>query len=516
MLNFPLPISNFEFAISRWATSTRRAGLVAVRFTILMMALSRLGLAQQPGNVILDANEQLFCVMVALNMAGYDAGLGADAGNSTRMDVRAFLAKKDLPVVAGLRKFYAEHRIADDSGADLGQYVSLALLLGPPPEFRPTVPQTDLPPDAKRLLGFTPLLKILYNQAGLLGLWAELQPRYRAEIDRYSDAVRRSVALSDAYLRFPSGSYLGRTYTIYLSLLASPEQVHARIYGLNYYLVVTPSKEPKVSEIRHQYLHFLLDPLAVKYAPEIHQKIELSAVARQAENLSSDFKEDFPLLVTECLIRAVELRMDKRPKAEVAKSIDELTASGLILAPYFNQALVDFEQQDASMNVFYKQMILGINPREERKRLAAVKFSPRPAKTPAQASAPASEQERLLDQGDNLIAQGRYNDAREAFRSILEKSDPKNERALFGLAVIASNTRKPDLAEEYFRKTLDVARDLRLVTWSHIYLGRLYDLQGNRSEALGQYRAASLTATSYPEAQRAVQGGLSSPFGSKH
>ncbi len=510
--NLKYRVSSFEFQVS-YRTLWRR--LAAALLVLGWLALPGPGAAQQPGNVILDSNEQIFCVLAALNAAGYDSGVGTDTGNKTRDDVRALLAKQNPPILPELRKFYAEHWVASDPGADTGQYVSLALLLGPPPDFRFTVAETDLPPDAMALKGLVPLLKSFYQQANLIDLWARLQPRYRAEMERYGDAVRKSIGLSDAYLRFPSGAYLGRTYTIYLSLLAAPNQVHARIYGQNYYLVVPPSKEPKLGEIRHQYLHFLLDPLAVKYAGEIDQKKALSSVARKAPSLGMDFKEDFPLLVTECLIRAVELRMDKHPKAAAEKSVEGLTASGLILVPYFYEALADYEQQEASMSVFYKTMILNIATREEAKRLASVKFSPAAAARQDQETPVPSEEQRLLNQGDNFIYQGKYNEAKTVFLGVLEKLNPRSERALFGLAVAASNTRKPDVAEEYFQRTLDAARDLRLVTWSHIYLGRLYDLKGKREQALGQYRAASLTAATYPDAVRAVQSGIERPFGSK-
>jgi tetratricopeptide (TPR) repeat protein len=201
--------------------------------------------------------------------------------------------------------------------------------------------------------------------------------------------------------------------------------------------------------------------------------------------------------------------------AEAEKSVQEMAASGFILAPYFYSALADYEKQEAAMSVAYKDMILGIAPAKERTRLAAVKFAPKPE--PAQGTAPSalSEEERLLNQADNLISEGRYLEAKAAFQSVLETVNPRSERALFGLAVVASNTRKPDLAEEYFQKTLEVAQDLRIVTWSHIYLGRVYDLRGKRKEALAQYRAASLTATTYPDALRAVQTGLQKQFGSK-
>jgi tetratricopeptide (TPR) repeat protein len=392
----------------------------------------------------------------------------------------------------------------------------LALLLGPPPDFKFVVPETDLPPDAKGVSGLVPLLKTFYQQAKLHALWSRLQGRYQAAELPYSAAVRQSIFMTDVYFRLPLGGYLGRTCRIDLDLLGAPGQVQARIYGMNYYLVVTASRQPKIEEIRHQYLHFLLDPLAAKYAAEINEKARLRAIAYHAPALASSFKEDFPLLVTECLIRAAELRLDKRPPAEAEKGLEEMTASGLILVRYFYESLAVFEKQESSMTVFYKQMILRIDPAEEEKRLAKVAFAPAPAPL-AQASAPPAktEAERLLDQGDNLFYRGRYSDAKLAYQEVLEKIDSKSERALFGLAVIASNTRKPDLAEEYFQKTLETARDLRLVTWSHIYLGRLYDLRGKRNDALAQYRAASLTAAAYPMALRAVQIGEVQQFGAQ-
>ena len=491
----------------------RRPGLLCA-VLVLSLAAARAGLAQQPGNVILDSNEQLFAILAASMAAGTDPGSAAEAGMEARKAVREFLGRKNLPVAAELRKFFTEHHIEGEAGSNLGQYTSLALLLGPPPDFKFTVPKSDLPPDARDLANLVPLLKQFSEQANLTDLWAQMQPRVQAEIERYSPLVRQSIARSDAYLRFPSGTYLGRTYTIYLSLLGPPEQVHARIYGLNYYLVVTPSKEPKISEIRHQYLHFLLDPLAVKFAPEINQKAELKPLAKPAPRLGADFKEDFPLLLTECLIRAAELRLDKRPAAEAEKSVAEMTASGLILAPYFYAALADYEKQESAMSLAYKEMVRRIDLAQEKTRLSDVKFAP--VETPAAEAGPppaVSEEERLLDQADNLISEGKYAEARAAFRTVLDTLNARSERALFGLGVVASNTRKPDLAEEYFQKTLEAARDLRIVTWAHIYLARIYDLKGKRADALAQYRAASLSGASYPDAMRAVQSGMQRPFG---
>jgi tetratricopeptide (TPR) repeat protein len=479
----------------------------------VLFLLPAWGRAQQPSNVSLEASEQLFSVLAALNAAGYDTGLGVDTGSSVRAQVRDRLAREHTLVLPELREFYREHHIANDSGADLGQYISLALLLGSPPDFALKVAQSDLPPDAKKVVGLRPLLKKFYSEANLIAIWSSIQPAFRAEIERYSVPVRTSLELSDAYLRFPSGAYLGRKYSIDLSLLSGPNQVQARIYGSDYYLVVTPSQQLKVTEIRHQYLHFLLDPLAVKYAALIHEKAPLQALARQAPALGEDFKDDFSLLVTECLIRAVELRMDKPPQVEAEKEAKTLTESGLILVPYFLEKLGEYEKQPGSMNVFYRGMIEGIDVGHEQERIAKVNFTARPEAAKSAAPPAATELERLLNRGDNAISNGHYDEAKDAYQFVLEKIDPKDERALFGMAMVASNTRKPDTAEEYFRKVLESASDVRLVTWSHIYLGRIEDLKGNRKEALKQYRAASLTAARYPEAYRAAQNGLAHPFG---
>ena len=167
------------------------------------------------------------------------------------------------------------------------------------------------------------------------------------------------------------------------------------------------------------------------------------------------------------------------------------------------------------MNLYYREMIQKIDLGEEKNRLAKVKFLP-PEVPVAQDAKPAvSAEERVLDQGDNSFYQGRYAEAKAAYQSVLEKLNATSERALYGVAVVAANTRKPNLAETYFKKTLEAGRDLRIATWCHIYLGRLYDLGGKRAEALAQYRAASLTASGFPEAQHAVERALQKPFGSE-
>ena len=51
-----------------------------------------------------------------------------------------------------------------------------------------------------------------------------------------------------------------------------------------------------------------------------------------------------------------------------------------------------------------------------------------------------------------------------------------------------------------------------MVAWSHIYLGRIFDLQERRENALDEYHAALSTGGSMPEVKAAAERGLQQPY----
>lgn len=510
-----LLLSASRLVISKAGQRRRFAKIFATAVALaIFVALTGPGARADQGDVVLRANEQLFDVLAAINAAGYNNGVGIEMGDGTREAVRAELAAKKVAVLPSLQTFYAAHAAGLDPGENLAQYVSLALLLGPPPDFKFVISPEDLPPDAHNIMNFVPLLKKYYKEANLVSLWAREQPHYQAAIARYSGPVRHTIDLTDGYLRISPDAYLGRTYTIDIDLLGAPEQVQGRIYRSDYFLVVTPSAHLQLQRIRYQYLHFLLDPLAAEFVTDVEKSSSLLAIARKAPALSSDYKNDFPLLMTECLVRAAEIRMDKPAPADGQKQAWKLAEQGFILTPYFYKALEAFEKQPSGMGVYYKDMVDAIKPGREASTLASLKFSA-PEKAPLVPAPRIPEKERILDEGDNDIYQGKYEEAKSAYEQVLKRLDPQSAQALYGIAVANSYLRKPDLAKEYFHKTLQITRDPRLVTWSHIYLGRIDDLNGDRKSAIAQYRAASVTAAAFPEALRAVQQGLQIPYGSK-
>src|SRR5688572_28260607 len=84
--------------------------------------------------IVAQPDLTLFTVMAAINAAGYDDGLDRADPASIRAGVRKELEGRRIPSVEALREFYEAHRLADP-GANVSQYVSLALLSNGPPKF---------------------------------------------------------------------------------------------------------------------------------------------------------------------------------------------------------------------------------------------------------------------------------------------------------------------------------------------------------------------------------------------
>jgi hypothetical protein len=59
---------------------------------------------------------------------------------------------------------------------------------------------------------------------------------------------------------------------------------------------------------------------------------------------------------------------------------------------------------------------------------------------------------------------------------------------------------------------LQTAHEPKVIAWSHIYLGRIFDLQEDRFNALDQYRAALVASSALPEAKLAAQRGMDQPY----
>jgi Tfp pilus assembly protein PilF len=67
-------------------------------------------------------------------------------------------------------------------------------------------------------------------------------------------------------------------------------------------------------------------------------------------------------------------------------------------------------------------------------------------------------------------------------------------------------------ARDNFQKALESPKDPKIAAWSHIYLGRILDLQEEREAAVDQYKAALTSGDSTPAVKEAAERGLKAPY----
>ncbi len=454
----------------------------------------------------LDANQNLFFVLAAINAAGYDEGIDLPDNSPLRKQLRDNIAKLQPSVLPELKQYY--HRHQQKTGVqDLSQYISYALSVTGPPDFGWRTRDVEVPPDALGLTDFSPLLARFYAQANLADAWKNIQPAFDREIARYHLPVSAMTTAVDGYLRVPAGGYLNRRFRLFVDLLGAPEQVQTRNYGDDAFVISTPSPQPRMFDIRHAYLHFEIDPIVIKYGMDLQQRAELLDFVQNAP-LEDSFKNDFVLLATESLIKAVEARLDKNPSG-----IQQAVKQGYILAPFFAEQLPVFEKQPQGLRFYMEDMAAMLDLKRETARAKSVKFDAAPlARVAKQVSVPApqpvlSPSAQTLEKAEDLYTARSLEEAKKLYLKSLEQNGSTEEHAeaWYGLARIAVLQNQPDAATKLFEKTLDSAPDPQTKAWSLVYLARLAKAGGDPESAAKYYKQALTVKGASEKALAAAQ-----------
>jgi tetratricopeptide (TPR) repeat protein len=483
----------------------------------LFALLAELSPAQNQSPVALDTNETLFTVLTAINTCGYDQDLGVS--DPLRSRVRAEVnrvrqsSKEAEDATQAMCQYYQEHQQPEASKL-LAQYVSLALYMNPAPNLTARVKDADMPPDAALVLGILPLMQKFSETVGLHAIWETDHEAYTALTGRYHEALAKMLFDTEIYLKLPSSSRLGRNFTVYVDPMGAPGQTNARNYGADYFVVISPGPGAglKMDQIRHTYLHYLLDPLAMKY-PGNMKRLEPLLETVKAAPMDQSFKSDASLLVTECLIRAVEARTagsKKEPEAERLQAVQNSAQQGFILTTYFYEALLRFEKDPASLSNAYADLVSGIDVGKEKKRATQVTFASTSDTELLHLSRP--HQAKLLVAAEQRLSAGDAESAQKLAQQALDEKNEDQGRALFILAEVATHNSDMQGARNYFERALEVAHEPKVLAWSHIYLGRIFDLQEDREAAMDQYRAAVTAGSGLPEAKAAAELGLQKPY----
>jgi tetratricopeptide (TPR) repeat protein len=477
-----------------------------------LLAAAFLARGQQSELGQLDASPTLFTVMAAINSAGYDADLASPNNHPLRNAIRAEIAKRNVPSLVALKDFFKDHRKRDET-AELSQYVSFALTASGPPDFAIRKREIEIPPDVLPLQQLPPLLAAFYREAGIADLWQRSQAAINQYIAIYHRPVSESVLLVNSYLRQQTSGFRGRHFQIFIDLQAAPNQIQTRSYGNDYFIVVTPSPEPRTFDIRHAYLHYSLDPLSTRYQEIWSRKKALADHAMRAAALPEPMKEDFLLLGTESLIRAIESRLDHKPE-----NIEASLQQGLIFAPYFGERLPIYEKQEQAMLLYYPDLVGGIDLLKEEARLSKVDFNGRlmakvvhgPPQPAPPAPPPLTGPAKTLDDAERLYSARDLEKAKKLYLDVLSQTDVKSMHAAayYGLARIAALERDPESSERLFQKALDSGPEPPIRAWVLVYLGKLAGAAGEREQAAAYFQDALKLEGGSEMARKEARNGL--------
>ena len=527
----------------------RSGSILEVLVCLLLFVLPAAAQAPPPAHlpdvvspVSIQHNQQLFAALCAAYAGGYpieppESQTSFRIALLRELNRQGAFSKTPGPALAALREFYRKHESADPA-ATLARYVSYALLMGAPPRFELTVSREEEPPDVLALEGFSEVLAAWYQEAHLDQLYQRAEPAYEREARRLDHSLSQTILLETGYVREVLRPSTSRTFTVYAEPLVGSRS-NFRTYSGRYFLVVDPQRESVADEIRHSMLHFLLDPLALAHHPPLEGRKRLLDQVARAPRIPIEYREDIVALTDECLVKAVELRIQKLPPGPAQAALDAAEADGFVLMRPIYNGLDAYEKSPDPFSAYYETLLSKISLTAEAKRLADVKFAPleeanaeNPAAPPTPAApppAPLSELDEWLAQGESQLAEKDTRSARATFERILVKY-PNVPRAQYGLAVCVVVDGEEDRGKALLEQVISelnpmngapaspgttlageaapalpasALADPRTLAWAHVWLGRIYDQRGLHDLAGVEYHAA-LAVESAPQAALAA------------
>jgi len=491
--------------------------------------------------VSLVSSEPVFLMAAALNACGYNEGLeeSAPVRQKVRDEINQALSKSEdaRSKRDKICLYIAQHRMTG-SERDIAQYISLALYLTPPPELETSAELTEMPPDSTQVVEILPLLKDFVAAVDLHGIWLTVHSTYDREADSLHDPLSKMIQATDLYLKMPASTEYGSRFVVVIEPMLSPSVVNARIYGTDFVVVVSPvNGKIRMSDVRHTYLHYVIEPLLNARANAIDRTQPILKEVRDAP-LEFRYRSDTVPLTIECLIKAIEARTmdtgvpvykipanaarEDMPQYEHERQIYQQKVDavrlatvrhdmtqGFVLTQYFYAQMITFERDPASLKDSIGEMVYSMDVDQQVHRARQIEFDKE-----ADGEVLGRSQPRKLtglDLAESKLAGGDVATA----RSLAMQALAVGSRANFILARAAIMTGHPDEAIDRFQKTLATSKDQRLLAWSHIYLGRMLDLDCKRDQAVSEYQLALTVRDGEQDTRLAAERGVKTAYAVK-
>ena len=344
-------------------------------------------------------------------------------------------------------------------------------------------------------------------------------------------------------------------------ILNQKEDILARRVGDDYIVIIGPGRTPNVDSVRQALIRFVIDPMVERHLKtSLEFKDPISKLVSGVPTAAREYSNSVYLVIRESLAQATEARLRRINSIATRGNYSEDNATfdlaqaylrGAVLSFHFYDALSGFEKVGIGIEDFFDHMVA--NAKFEREAARQQEFEPVVARVSASraksprstgSSSEGAAAEAVIGamgakvlKSDDLIRQKKYGEAREILDEVLAV-EPNNARALYGMAqVITQMTPAAELdpkidendriqmqhdrlerAIKLYRRAIENASkdsERWLIQWSHVLLGRLYDFQEFRADALSEYEKAIAMGELPNGAYKEALEGKQRPYGNK-
>ena len=341
-------------------------------------------------------------------------------------------------------------------------------------------------------------------------------------------------------------------------ILNQKEDLLSRRVGDDYIVIIGPSRTLNLEAIRQALIRFVIDPMIERHLKaSLEYKDQIVKLASGVPTAQKQVGASVYLITRESLAQAAESRLRRiiATRGGSAYSDDDATYDlaqaylrGAVLSFHFYDQLKGLEEAGISIEAFFDQMVA--TTKFEREAERTKEFEPVVARVSAARRARAAKADaepseamigpvakRILT-SDDLIRQKKFSEAKPILESVIA-AEPNNARALFGIAQVISQTPSAveldtkadeddkiqaqhdrfEQAIKLFRKAIENAsRDSEawLIQWSHVWLGRIYDFQEFRPDAIAEYEKAIAMGDIPHGAFKEANEGKQRPYGQKN
>ncbi|HXU38665.1 MAG TPA: tetratricopeptide repeat protein [Blastocatellia bacterium] len=350
------------------------------------------------------------------------------------------------------------------------------------------------------------------------------------------------------------------TSTVRGDILNQKEDLLSRRVGDDYIVIVGPSRAAATDAVRQAMIRFVIDPMVERHLRQsLEYKDPILKLVASAPAATKQYSNSVYLIVRESLAQATEIRLHRLRAIEARGNYTEDEATydlaqaylrGAVLSFHFYESLMALEKVGIGIEDFFDQMVAtakfdreAARPREFESLIARI--SANRSKAPrtaggegAAAAAVIGAMASKILTSDNLIREKRFAEARSLLDEVLA-IEPDNARALYGMAQVTTQVSaaveldpkadendkiqaqhdRLERAIKLYHKAIDNAskeNERWLIQWSYVFLGRIYDFQEFRADAILQYEKAIAMGSDIPNgAYKEALEGKERPFGQK-